>query len=366
MLPETLETIGWSAFSDTSVTNLRIPEKVTSIGNNAFSTTRVFPKIFFTGDAPSFGVSTFSGTVGTVYYPTNNPTWTEDVRQLYDARQLSWVAYEPLRIETQPKSAAVAEGEKITVSVEVVGEGLTYQWYWAAAGSSNFVEHSGFTTNSYAVWLTPARAGRQVYCVITDKYGNTVKTDTVTLNIGMPLKIVNQPKNATVKEGEKASVSVEAVGEGLTYQWYWAAAGSSNFVPHGGFTTNSYAVWMTSARAGRQVYCVITDKYGNSVTTNTVSLYMGEPVAIDTQPESVTVAEGVKATVTVKAVGDGLTYQWYWAAAGSSNFVPHEGFTTNSYGVWMNASRNGRQVYCVITDQYGNTVQTNTVTLNME
>ena len=31
----------------------------------------------------------------------------------------------------------------------------------------------------------------------------------------------------------------------------------------------------------------------------------------------------------------------------------------------MSAARNGRQVYCVISDQLGNSIQTNTVTLSM-
>ncbi len=31
--------------------------------------------------------------------------------------------------------------------------------------------------------MVAAKNGREIYCVITDKYGNKVKTDTVTLNI---------------------------------------------------------------------------------------------------------------------------------------------------------------------------------------
>ena len=31
--------------------------------------------------------------------------------------------------------------------------------------------------------MIPSKAGRQVWCVITDKYGNSVTTPTVTLNM---------------------------------------------------------------------------------------------------------------------------------------------------------------------------------------
>ena len=35
-----------------------------------------------------------------------------------------------------------------------------------------------------------------------------------------------------------------------------------------------------------------------------------------------------------------------------------------TYSAEMNESRDGRQIYCVITDMFGNTVKTNTVTLS--
>jgi raffinose/stachyose/melibiose transport system permease protein len=41
---------------------------------------------------------------------------------------------------------------------------------------------NSFKGASYYVKMTNARAGRQVYCVITDKYGNSVKTNVATLN----------------------------------------------------------------------------------------------------------------------------------------------------------------------------------------
>ena len=92
---------------------------------------------------------------------------------------------------------------------------------------------------------------------------------------------------------------------------------------------------------------------------------MGTTLAITTQPKSVSVASGATAKVTVQASGEGLTYKWYYKNKGDSTFTLTTAFKTNTYSVQMNASRAGRQIYCVITDRYGNTVQTVTVTLNM-
>jgi hypothetical protein len=42
---------------------------------------------------------------------------------------------------------------------------------------------SSITGYTYSVQLTDARDGNQVYCVITDALGNSVRTDTVTMTI---------------------------------------------------------------------------------------------------------------------------------------------------------------------------------------
>lgn len=95
-------------------------------------------------------------------------------------------------------------------------------------------------------------------------------------------------------------------------------------------------------------------------------LYTATSLQILRQPVSVTVKEGETATVSVSAQGTGLTYQWYFANAEAPTvFYPSSTATGDNYSVEMNAERDGRLVYCVITDSNGNTIQTDTVTLSM-
>ena len=98
------------------------------------------------------------------------------------------------------------------------------------------------------------------------------KNDTVTLSIGNAIEITAQPESVVVPNGMKASVTVNATGEGLTYKWYYKNKGASKFSYTSTFTGNKYSVTMSDSRDGRQIYCVITDKYGNSVKTDTVTL----------------------------------------------------------------------------------------------
>ena len=81
---------------------------------------------------------------------------------------------------SQPKDTWVMPGNKTTFHVDTQGEGLTYQWYICNAGSDTWSK-SSLTGSSYGITMTKARAGRQVYCVITDNAGNTVTSDIVTL-----------------------------------------------------------------------------------------------------------------------------------------------------------------------------------------
>ena len=69
--------------------------------------------------------------------------------------------------------------------------------------------------------------------------------------------------------------------------------------------------------------------------------------------------------VTVKAAGDGLKYTWYVKNAGKKTFTKVS-TKTASYSCKMTATAKNRQVYCVVTDKYGKTVKTVTVTLKMK
>ena len=274
-----------------------------------------------------------------------------------------------VRITKQPTSVTVANGQTATVSFTATGEGLTYKWYYKNKGDSAFAYTTSFSGNSYTVQMNDARNGRQLYCVVTDRYGNRAQTNTVSINMSASgVKITKQPTSVTVANGQTATVSFTATGEGLTYKWYYKNAWETKFTLTTTFTGNTYSAQMNSSRNGRQIYCVVTDKYGNSVKTNTVSINMRNEVSkvvIMKQPSSVSVPNGQQAVVSFVAEGDGLTYKWYYKNSWETKFTLTTTFTGNTYSAQMNSSRSGRQIYCVVTDQYGNSAKTNTVTISM-
>ena len=116
--------------------------------------------------------------------------------------------------------------------------------------------------------MTEEKAGRRVYCVITDMFGNKVQTKTVTLKSS--IRIITKPTSASAKIGEKVSATVTATGTDLKYTWYVRNYTQKGFSVSS-ITGSTYEYVMTEAKSGRQVYCVITDRFGNEVTTDTIT-----------------------------------------------------------------------------------------------
>lgn len=189
-------------------------------------------------------------------------------------------------------------------------------------------------------------------------------------------QILTQPEDTVAEKGADAVVTVKALGEGLTYQWYYKNPGNKKFYASGNqFVSEdgaAYTIPMFMWRDGQEVYCVVTDANGESLQSNTVTLHMYKgSIQIIKQPMDVVVdAVGDEAVVTVEATGDRLTYQWYYKNPGNKKFYESgEQFVSEdgaSYKIPVAKWRDGEQVYCVITDAQGVSVQTNTITLSVQ
>ena len=88
-------------------------------------------------------------------------------------------------------------------------------------------------------------------------------------------------------------------------------------------------------------------------------------VKINTQPTAQTATEGNKATFSVKATGNGLTYQWYVNEGSGWKVIP--GGTSASYTTdVLKTSNNGHQYKCLVWDRNENSVESSAVSLNVK
>ena len=123
---------------------------------------------------------------------------------------------------------------------------------------------------------------------------------------------------------------------------------------------------LTEARNGNRLYCVVTDALGNSVTSDTISMTICDPLTIIAQPADYRGPVGSTASFTVEATGgaEPLTYQWYVKKLSASRFSKSS-ITGPVYEVELTEARNGNRLYCVITDALGNSVTSDTVTITV-
>ena len=270
----------------------------------------------------------------------------------------------PAKITTQPKGITVAEGKTGKLEIKASGSSLKYQWYVKYKGASSYTK-VGSSSKSYSFKMANKLSGAQAYCVVKDKYGISVKSSVVTVKMPVQPKITTQPKSVTQVSGKTVKFTVKATGDGLKYQWYYAKKGSSSFKKLSGATNATYSAKVSKSVNGYKYYCVVTDKYGQTVRSSAVTLTMKTVAKITTQPKNVTVKNGKTAKVIIKAEGDGLKYTWYYLKPGATKYVKATA-TGASYSVKMAAAWKNTEVYCKITDKYGNTVQSKTVTLKMK
>ena len=90
------------------------------------------------------------------------------------------------------------------------------------------------------------------------------------------------------------------------------------------------------------------------------------PLEITVQPQSSTINLGDTITLSVTAQGDDLSYQWYYKKKGATSWSVWNGRTNAAESVTPNATWDGIQLYCKVSDIYGSTVNSNAATITVK
>ncbi|MGB0460241.1 MAG: leucine-rich repeat protein, partial [Opitutales bacterium] len=129
-IPDSVTSIGSNAFNNcSSLASITIGNGVTSIGSDAFDNCSSLTSITFEGPPPAFDLYTLTGTSSEplLYYKT----YPEAYRVYKETYNLPLVYLGPPIIQVQPQGAIATSGETVNLSVsatDVQGSALTYQW----------------------------------------------------------------------------------------------------------------------------------------------------------------------------------------------------------------------------------------------
>ena len=263
-------------------------------------------------------------------------------------------------ITQQPKDYVGSIGDTAKITVTAEGAGLTYQWEVSDNNGESWSK-SSIKTNTYSVKLTEARDGRLVRCIVTASNGVSVISDSARMKVSA-LTITTQPKNYTGAVNSTAKFTVAASGSGLTYQWQVSDDNGATWT-NSSVKKDTYSTTLTAEKHGRMVRCIVKDSGGVKVISNAASMKISGP-KITSQPKNYTGAANTTAKFTVAAQGTGLTYKWQYRDSGVTAWSTSS-VKTATYSTTLTAARDGRQIRCIVSDSYGNSITSKTVSMTI-
>lgn len=289
---------------------------------------------------------------------------------IISAETLTYVRpVDAVQIVTQPVDYIGEAGERATLHVEATGTELAYQWQYMKSDSNKWV-NSGLSTAkspNLSFKMSAAYDGMKFRCVITDAADNETISKEVRVTLFTGPKITTQPVSCEQSKGKPVSFTVVATGEELSYQWQYLRPGGTNWTNSGlASARNSIlAFTMSAGYDGMHFRCVVTDKNGQSATSDEVTVSIKTGPVIVTQPVSVEQAVGTPVALSVAASGNSLTYLWQYQRAGTTTWKTStaSGFNTDTVSFKMAAAHEGMKFRCIITDAEENTAITESAQL---
>ena len=181
-------------------------------------------------------------------------------------------AAEPAVITVQPVNYEGQIGDTATFTVEAAGTGLTYQWYYRTKGNTSWAKSgaSGSTTATMTIGMTSTRMKYEYSCVVKDAIGTSLRTDAVCMIKKIPLVITEEPQDAVITGGD-AVFTVAATGNEPAYLWQTKMPGDEDWSATA-CTADTFTVAAADCVNGMEVRCVVTDGYGDSITSAAVTM----------------------------------------------------------------------------------------------
>ena len=187
----------------------------------------------------------------------------------------------------------------------------------------------------------------------------------VTLQYGAPrIKLQPMDHAAHYYSGETTHVefNTEGVGPGkISYQWYYRTSSSGSWSKCGngsGYNTKDYTVTVSKSRNGYQYRCAVSNPYGTTYT-KAVTLRVTDEIKITAQPSDATGKIGATVQFSVKATGDGLSYQWYYSKPTDYSYgvswtgINRESAKTDTLSVTVKEYHEGYLYKCEVKDSAG-------------
>jgi alpha-tubulin suppressor-like RCC1 family protein len=169
------------------------------------------------------------------------------------------ISWKPLLV-SQSDSPTINTGGSVALTVVGAGQDLSYQWYAGSSGNTA----SPIAGANQPTYATPNLTISTSYWCRVRSQGGIVDSGTITVRVATVPIITKQPELLTQKAGDPVTLTVEAAGPGLAYQWYKgmrgatqepiAGANSASFTAQAGTDVQNYWVRVTNSFGSTDSY----------------------------------------------------------------------------------------------------------------
>ncbi|MBU3678316.1 MAG: hypothetical protein FGM32_01750 [Candidatus Kapabacteria bacterium] len=227
----------------------------------------------------------------------------------------SFVVAKAVRVVSQPPSQNLCVGARVSMVAVTTGAVRNYQWF------KNGIAIEGATNALFVIDRAQFNTSGVYRCELTG-YGQCGSTSTndIHVRVARPTQIVNQTRNAPVKIGGTAVLTVEAEipNEAISYQWF---KGQTALVDDGrivGTASNRLEIRNVNANdLGSDYYCTVVGVCGSATSRQARILTSG--VFVDFAANNIGVCDGQKAVIQASAYANpatsALRLQWWYKGA---------------------------------------------------
>ena len=279
-----------------------------------------------------------------------------------------------LTAEAAESEITVAPNEQAVMTVNASCDigAITYQWYKYDPHNDedgNWYEYrqiEGVTAETYTSEAITQNI--QYYCDVKDDYGNSARADFY-VSIENHFTADAEQDSLTVAPNETATMTVNASCDigGITYQWYKLnkyiddeGDEYSEWEPVEGATEATYT--SDAITEYTQYYCQVQDEYG-SQDSIWFYVHVENHLIAEAAESDITVAPNGQAVMTVNASCDigAITYQWFkYEEYYDENDDWHDSRLiedATEATCTSEAITQYTQYYCVVRDEYGNSMR---------
>lgn len=269
-----------------------------------------------------------------------------------------------------PANAVYCPGQNLQFSGGVIPSGTQVQWELSTDGGNSFVSisnglsYQGATSGNLTVLNPNAQMQGQFYRICYTSCGETICSNPAEVLPGSAVLINQQPENLTLCAGTSGTISTDATNA-AAYVWQIESGGS--FIdlalsPQDGINdANSATLSIDGSVLPVGTYlvrCRITGSCSGDVFSIPAQIQVEPAAAISTQPQSVTVCEGLDAIFSLTATG--TTFQWQQSTNNAQTFSNLEntgsisGASTAQLTLSnVSASMSGTVYQCYVTNDCG-------------